>query len=69
MCNSVSGKLHGFVKCPIYTDLADDVDDDIFSADIFSRFSSQYKLNRRRNFKPDLTGCHTGCDIGRSHTG
>ena len=47
----------------------DDMDDDIFTTYIFARLSCQYELDRTRNFKPDLTGCHTGCDISRSHTG
>ena len=43
--------------------------DYIFAAYPFCRFSDQVKFNCRRYFKPCFSGYHTGCHVGTSNTG
>ena len=69
MRNPVACELHGFIQSPIHADPADDMDDDIFTADISSRFARQHKLYRARNLEPEFSGCHPGGDIRRPHAG
>ena len=67
--NAFACEFHRFIQSPIHTDHADDVQDHIFTAHPFGRFSDNIKFDSRWNFKPCFTGCHTGCHIRTSHTG
>ena len=44
------------------------MDNDIFTTYIFARLSCQYELDRTWNFEPQLSHCHTGCNICCSDT-
>ena len=68
ICDAVSGKLHGFVKSTVNTDLSYNMDDNIFSAYIFPRLSCQHKLDRTWNLEPDLSGRHSCRNVCRSHS-
>ena len=62
-CNPVPGKFHGLIQCAVHPDPADNMDDNILSAYIWSRLSSKHKLHRARDLKPQLSGCHAGGNI------
>src|SRR5699024_4510592 len=64
-----SYELHGFIQCSIHTDLSDDMENNVFSTNIFSRFSLQYELNCGWHLEPELSGRHSCRDIRCSNTG
>ncbi len=65
---AVPGKFHRLIQSAVYADHADNMKNDVFSADPFRRFAGQMKPDRGRNFKPCLPGRHTCRHIGTPHT-
>ena len=66
--DAVPGKLHGFIEGSVHPDPADDVDDNVLTAYIGSRFPGKHELDRAWHLEPQLACSHAGGDVCSPHS-
>ncbi len=62
-------ELHGFVESTVHANHSDDMENEVFAADILRHFAGQDKADGGRYLEPCLSGGHSAGHIRRTDTG
>ena len=68
VCKSISHKFQRFVKGSVNSDLSYQMEDHIFSGNIFLRLAGQDYLDGCRHLEPGFACGHSGGHVGASHS-